>query len=142
MDLPTASIMARKIGFTRKRMEYETRGETPATDKHMPADVALAKRIGETLERHYPSHPWKVEVDHRQGVVMISLPIVMPQNQKYVIHTATIAGDPGLRSVIRAGGEILERHQIPRAGFRLDPFLDARARAAHNQRRPRLIIPA
>lgn len=130
----------KKTGFTRRTATYDPTG-TDGHDPHAAADMALTKRIAETLERHYPSHPWMVEVSHGQGVAYISLPIVMRRNQKYVLHTNTLASDPGLRAVVRAGGEVLERHNVPRSGFRLDHFLHAREANPINQRR-RLIIPA
>lgn len=129
----------RKTGFTRQTFGYERQGDE-AVDPHAGHDLALTKRIAETLERHYPSHPWMVEVSHANGVVFISLPIVMKRNQKFVLHTDNLKVDPGLRAVVRAGGEILERHNVPRSGFRLDHFLHARA--ANPVNRPRLIIPA
>lgn len=132
-------LMTRKAGFTRQTFQYERTGDEP-TDPHAGYDLALTKRIAETLERHYPSHPWMVEVSHAQGVAYISLPIVMKRNRKFVLHTDRLKADPGLRAVVRAGGEILERHNVPRSGFRLDHFL--RARAANPINRPRLIIPA
>lgn len=132
-------ILKKASGFTRQRFGYEAPGGGADPDPHHARDLALTKRIAETLERHYPSHPWMVEVNHAQGVAFISLPIIMRNNQKYVLHTDKFLSDPGLRSVIRAGGEILERHNVPRSGFRLDDFLRARANSVHN--RPRLLVP-
>ncbi len=132
-------ILSRKTGFTRQKFGYERPdGEQ---DPHAGHDLALTKRIAEMLERHYPSHPWMVEVSHAQGVAFISLPIIMRRNQRFVLHTDRLKSDPGLRAVIRAGGEILERHNVPRSGFRLDHFLHARAANPLNQRRPRIILP-
>jgi hypothetical protein len=138
MRQPDYQIMSKKTGFTRKTFDYQ-RPEDGSADAHAGADLALTKRIAEVLERHYPSHPWMVEVTHAQGVAYISLPIVMKRNQKFVLHTDRLKSDPGLRAVVRAGGEILERHNVPRSGFRLDHFLHARA--ANPMNRPRLIIP-
>lgn len=140
MDLTTAHIMARSHGFKRKTVKYQKAGAPDEADPHMAADTALARKVGETLQRHYADHPWLVEVDHAQGVVMISLPIVMPRNRKMIIHTSTLAADPQMRAVVRAGGEILERYNIPRSGFTLDPFLEARAANPINRRAPRLIV--
>lgn len=140
MDLTMAHIMARKTGFTDKKISYQKAGAPDDHDPHIAADTALARKVGETLQRHYADHPWLVEVDHAQGVVMISLPIIMPRNRKYVLHTSSLAADPGLRAVIRAGGEILERYNVPRSGFSLDRFLEAREANPANRRMPRLIV--
>lgn len=137
MTIPLHQIQRRVTGFSRQSV---TAGDPhTGVDRFAAADVAMAKRIGAVLERHYPSHPWLVEVTHAQGVAYLSLPIIMHKQRKYVLHLDRLAVDPGFRSVIRAAGEILERHNVPRSGFRLDRFLDARAAAPHN--RPRLIIP-
>lgn len=131
-------IQQKKAGFSKQRFGYENT-VAGQKDKHVGHDLALTKAIADVLERHYPSQPWTVEVDHSQGVVFISLPIIMRRNQKYVLHIDRLKSDPGLRSVIRAAGEILERHNVPRSGFRLDHFLHARA--ANPMNRPRLLIP-
>lgn len=131
---------SRKAGFTRRRAIYDQTGVDGGKDPHVGHDLALTKMIAETLERHYPSHPWMVEVSHAQGVAYISLPIIMKRNQRFVLHVDRLKSDPGLRSVVRAGGEILERHSVPRSGFRLDHFLHARA--ANPMNRPRIILPS
>lgn len=135
---PHHLITQRKTGFTERRVRYDPSG-TEGDDPHAARDLALTKRIAQVLERHYPSHPWMVEVSHAQGVAFISLPIIMRRNQRFVLHTDRLASDPTLRSVVRAGGELLERHNVPRSGFRLDHFLHARA--ANPMNRPRIILP-
>jgi hypothetical protein len=135
------TIQSRKInGFTRRTVEYDATGSDGNHDPHVAYDLALTKQIAEILERHYPSHPWMVEVSHAQGVAFISLPIIMRRNQRFVLHIDRLKSDPGLRSVVRAGGELLERHNVPRSGFRLDHFLHARA--ANPMNRPRIIMPS
>lgn len=129
----------KKNGFTKQRFQYDSTGTVDGQDPHHARDLALTKRIAQVLERHYPSHPWMVEVNHAQGVAFISLPIIMRKGQKYVLHTDNLASDPNLRAVVRAAGEILERHNVPRSSFRLDHFLHARA--ANPVNRPRLFVP-
>lgn len=140
LRVPEYQIMRKSHGFVSKRVEYERPGDGSA-DPHAGADLALTKRVAETLERHYPSHPWMVETSHAQGVVMISLPIIQPRNQKFILHIDRLKSDPAFRSVVRAGGEILERYSVPRAGFNLDAFLQARAANPMN-RRTRLVLPS
>lgn len=128
-------------GFVQQRASYQAPGEGDEFDPYLVADLALTNKIAETLERHYPSHPWMVKVSHAQGVAMIKLPILMKRNEESVLHIDRLACDPGLRSVVRAGGEILERHNVPRAGFAIDHFLHAReAREAKRRPKPRLIL--
>lgn len=128
-------IHAQRRGFTGKMMDVDM------PDKHLAADLALTKMIAEVLERHYPAHPWMVEVSHAKGCAFISLPIIMKRNQKYVLHIDKLKMDPGLRSVMRAAGEILERHNVPRAGFAIDHFLAARNAGPLGRRpQPRIIV--
>ena len=129
-----------RTGFTEQRGRYEAPGEGNEVDPYLAADLALTKRIAETLERHYSSHPWMVSVTHAQGVAMIKLPILMKRDQVYVIHIANLANDPGLKTVVRAGGELLERFAVPRSDFRLDDFLTVRERVVKRPR-SKLILP-
>lgn len=132
--VPRHQIIRRPGGFDNRHVTKD--GVSPNDAR----DMALAKRIGQTLEMHYPGHPWMVEVNHDQGVVYLSIPIVMPRGRKWVIHIDRLATDPALRQVVMAGGEIMERYNIARSAFRLDHFLDVRAAQPQNQRR--IIIPS
>jgi hypothetical protein len=111
-------------GFNGRSMHHET--YSVDAPENYARELALTLAVSETLERHYPSHPWMVKVDTRQGIVQIALPLVMPKNQYWVLHIDKLAMDPNMDSVMRAGGAILEKHGIPRSGFRLDRFLEAR----------------
>lgn len=109
-----------------------------ATDPHKAADFAMTKAIGEVLARHYPRIPWGVRVDSAQGVAMIQVAHLMGATGHYVIHLSKLAVDPGFKSVIRAGGEILERFGISRsrsaddeAGFK-EALMTKRIRGAND----------
>lgn len=141
MRAPNYHLITRKVtGFHEKRVRYDRPGDG-SHDPHAASDLAITKRIAAVLETHYPSHPWMVRVDGAQGIAMISLPIIMKRNQSFVLHLDRLAVDPGMKSVIRAGGEILERYNVPRSGFRLDHFLHARAANPANRKMPRLLVP-
>lgn len=128
------AIHSTRRGFTAKTLDAEH-------DPYVQADVALTARIAAVLERHYPSHPWMVEVSHAKGCAFLSLPIVMKRNMKYVLHIDALKSDPTLKAVMRAAGEILERHNIPRAGFDLTAFMEARQAGPLGRRpTPRLIL--
>lgn len=133
------AVHAQKRGFTGKIKTYD---QTDEVDPHVAADLAMTLRISETLERHYPAHPWMVTVSHAQGIAQIKLPLVMKRNQAYILHLDKLAVDPGLRKVVRAGGEILERYNMPRAGFSLTPFLEAREKGPYGPKpKPRIWMP-
>ncbi len=102
--------------------------EGEAADPRHLWHAAIAKRVGEHLEIHYPGHPWRVECPVGQGIVRIQLPIFM-RRYWMVIKLHELDTDPGLRSITRAGGEILERYQLPRASFDLCNFLALKKRA-------------
>jgi len=116
--------------------------EAGEVDPYVVADLALTNAIAEKLEAHYPAHPWMVTVTHAQGIAMIKLPLVMMRNEAFVLHIARLACDPGLRAVVRAGGEILERYNMPRHGFSLDRFLHAREKGPYGLKpKPKLWLP-
>ncbi len=139
LRVPDYQIMRRVHGYTQKKMTYDAPSDG-SPDKHAASDLAITRRIAMKLDQHYPCHPWLVRVDGAQGVAMISLPIIMKRNQSYVVHLSTIAADPGLRCIVKAGGEILERHNVPRAGFQIDHFLAARNANPANRATPRFVF--
>ena len=87
-------------------------------------DLWVARRAMELLEGAYPGHPWMVEADSARGIVTVSLPVLMGGNWVYLIKWADLAP----ARVVAAGGEVLERYRLPRGGFELGSFLEARAR--------------
>lgn len=124
------AIHSTQRGFTGKaQIAHDAALEDIAADPYKSADITLTYQIAEKLERHYPAHPWMVQVTHAGGVAMIKLPLVMKRTEWYVLHISALKVDPGLKLVMRAGGELLERYNIPRAGFNLTPFLEARDKA-------------
>lgn len=138
------SIQSRKAhGFNQKVAGYDPTGTVDGVDPYMAADLALTKRIADVLERHYAAHPWMIKVSHAQGVVQLALPLIMKQNQCYVLHIGALKADPGLRAVMRAAGEILERFNVPRQAFSIDHFLAARDAGPYgrSRQRPRFILP-
>lgn len=82
----------------------------------------LCREIGKKLAQHYPGHPWGVMAEAEHGIVKIALQGFT--QWPYLIRLSTLKADPGLKSVVKAGGELLERLQMPRGGF---SFADWRA---------------
>jgi len=110
------------VGFTKAKTSYEKQSEED--DKLKAVDLMMTARIGDVLQRHYAGHAWMVEVSHKQGIAFVSIPIFMGR-YKYVLKLADLKSDPTLKSVVQAGGEILERYKLPRQGFSLEHFLTA-----------------
>ena len=93
-------------------------------DPHVKADMDTARKIGRVLEYHYKAYPWLVHVSSKQGLASISLPILM-DGAAYHIKLHDLNSDPGMVSVVRGAGEILERYRIPRSGFSGADFVAA-----------------
>jgi hypothetical protein len=100
-------------------------------------DLWRARRVMTMLMSKYPGHFWCVEHDLSQGICKISIPILMGICNWYVINLRTHC-DLTIGDVVVAGGEILERYGLQRAGFQIAPFLEARHQhsALVNRRRP------
>lgn len=94
-------------------------------DPHFEADQRMANRIMQTLQMHYPGHPWFVEVSHHNKVGIAK--IMMPgfTQWSYVLHLSDLKNDPALKTVVRAGGEFLERYRLPRCGIDFASYMSA-----------------
>jgi hypothetical protein len=132
--LPTKHAIhgSKQHGFVRPA-EVETDGLNPATT----GEKWLMGRVFNELWRHYPGHQWNVEVDAEQGIIKIRLEVVMSATTWFVKHMDNIVNDPTFRWVMRAGGDILESLNLPRRGFILDSFLDARSRTVYGRPKPK-----
>lgn len=105
--------------------EHPDLDDDPQEDPFLGADLALAKQIAELTERHFPGHPFEVEVAHQYGVALISLPVLMGPQSRYIVHISTLKNDPGLKSIVKGCSEILERYQLGRSGISRDDFAAA-----------------
>ena len=95
-----------------------------------PADMTMAKEMSEVLLKHYPGHPWGVHASSEQGIVMIQhmeLGAKHPQyeNLRYYIRMTELASDPGMKSVMRGGGQLLEFFNAPRLPWRQEDMADS-----------------
>jgi hypothetical protein len=108
-------------------------GGVEEVDKHEHHDVDLARAIGAKLSEAFPGHPWFVEVDSVGGMVHISIPALM-HNWRFNLRLRDLASDPGWKAVIKAGGEILERWNIPRSTIDVAAFNAALTRKLHGHR--------
>lgn len=76
-------------------------------------DFVTARNIAEKLHKHYPGHLWAVTCEGKRGIATIRN-LMLSTDRPYVLHLKTIYGDPHLKSVLRAGGHILEAYKLPR----------------------------
>lgn len=79
--------------------------------------------VGRKLEELYPGWLWLVECTWRNGVVTVKN-ISLHGDYGFVIHLEELMHDPDLKLVSVAGGELLERCDLPRgprpAGIKAD----------------------
>jgi len=91
--------------------------------KNAGADMAITKWVAELLHSHYRGHFWAVATDSHQGVCLITIPTLLG-NWKWCIRLNELT--PWM--VIKAGGDILERFNIPRSAIDVAAFCEARLR--------------
>ena len=81
------------------------------TQNMTPAELALGKQVAEALHDHYPGHLWAVNVE--RGLVTV-MNLALSGRWGFVLHQAKVQGDPDMKEVMRAGGELLERYNVAR----------------------------
>lgn len=86
--------------------------------RHAPRDLEVAAAIHAKLNEHYPGHQWATSADHATGMASVRLLYLdtLGINGKYgfQLHLKQLASDPGMKAVVRAGGELLERYRLRR----------------------------
>lgn len=90
-----------------------------------PADAALMAAMYAKLQEHYPGHHWRTTADHEQGVAAVYLQYLDAIKRTagrygYALLIDKLKSDPDMRSVVRAGGELLERFGLPRHRYPVD----------------------
>ena len=82
-------------------------------------DHMMAKNVAEMLEKKYPGWLWAVSVD--KGLVTVKS-MMLSGNWGFILHENKIDND--LKSVVKAGGEILERYNQHRGNFNQTNYSD------------------
>lgn len=88
--------------------------------KAIQVEYWMAKQIGTDLVKHYPNRQWGVDVDSRNGVIVISCPS-LSKREGYRIHIKRDTIADLLPRCRRAAGAILERFNVTR-GRIIDPY--------------------
>lgn len=99
---------------------YGERNVHSGNDK-VSFEVGQCKAIAQVLHAHFPGHAWAVEVLADQGVAKVSIPELLGPNWGYVLHLDKLQPS----DVVRAGGEILERFEIPRSSIDMAAYMSA-----------------
>lgn len=85
-----------------------------------PLDEQICAIVGRELCTHYPGHAWRVDADHRKGLVDI-LNLSLSGKYGFRIEMKGMFSAPDLQKLaMRAGGEILERYNVSRSEFNAD----------------------
>ena len=84
------------------------------------ANAELGKAVGTALARFYPGHPWGVASEIEHGILKICIQGFT--QWQFVLKISRLKGDPAMKAVMRAGGELLERLGMPRKGFSMDAW--------------------
>jgi hypothetical protein len=79
-------------------------------------DFVMAKNMAEVLHRHYPGHLWAVTCEGAQGVASVRN-LRLSGQWGFVLKLKDLYVDPSFKSVVRAGGELLERYRLSRGAF-------------------------
>ena len=86
-------------------------------DPFTTQEFMLAKKVADTLFRHYPGHSWMVNVE-AEMVNIYSANLTTRYGYSIPADSITAEG----REVIKAGGEILERYRLSRGKFNIDEW--------------------
>jgi hypothetical protein len=101
-------------------------------DRFAAIDQTRAKMVHDLLTKVYRGHFWEVYCDSSQGILTITIPILL-NNYKWIFK---LQDEITPAKVIRAGGEILERFNIPRGHMDVAAFVQARQMAVPNGGKP------
>ena len=85
-------------------------------DKIDIANQTIAKHVAETLNKHYPGHMWLVHADILQGICSVRNQR-LSSNMGFMIHLDDLSVDTTDKTIISAGGELLERFRLSRGSF-------------------------
>jgi hypothetical protein len=90
--------------------------------------MMVAKAITRVLLSQYRGHFWVVESNRAQGIAWISIPLLLGE-WKYIFK---LSEELTPAMIIRAGGQILERFNIPRSNLDVASFIAAKKFAVKN----------
>jgi len=92
--------------------------EIERSDKYIASDYTRAKNVAEVLENKYPGWLWAV---HTMDGVVVVKSMRLSGNWGFVLHDDKIDND--YKSVVNAGGEMLERFKMSRGKFHQEKYL-------------------
>lgn len=101
--------------------------EFAADDDVSPLDAQLAKEVLTVLHTFYPGHAWIADVPPGQNILKIKNLDCDPRGRYgFVFHKTNLQMSNLTRTVMRAGGEFLERWKVERARLQEELALNPR----------------
>lgn len=83
-------------------------------------DLVMSRHMADALHKHYPEHLWAVCVEGKNGIAKV-YHLNTSGQKAYVLKLDPIYSASSFeKDVIRAGGEILERHGLRRGRYNED----------------------
>jgi len=97
-----------------KPLQYHDEAKDKDGNEPIPLqDIELSKKVAEKLNDHYPGHAWGVTASIQNGTVTIRN-FALSEKYGFVVLIDKLKTDPGLKLIVNAGGEFLERYNIKR----------------------------
>lgn len=116
---------------------FTLQGEPGHAIEH--ADEVLAMQAANQLDKHYPGHLWAVNVNSEGGVMIIKN-YAISMMYGMVLHLKNVYQDPTLKSVMLAGGELLERAAMARKAWQGQQAEHVEGVLDRHQPKPGIII--
>jgi len=92
------------------------------TDKIELANMTIAKEVAECLDVHYKGHAWGVRANVETGLVHV-FNLNLSGQWGFVLHIDNLINDPSMKTVIMAGGELLERYNLSRSEIKPEEYM-------------------
>ena len=100
--------------------------KTARDDREVRMEIAenkICAAVGQILQKHYPGYKWYIHCKWFTGVVTVKN-LSIHGEYGMVFHLSELLNDHNLRGVIRAGGELLERCNLPRSRARIEDIVE------------------
>lgn len=79
-----------------------------------PLDEQICAIVGQVLTQHYPGHMWRVDADHRAGMVDVRNLSLDGKHGIRMKMDGPVTASELMREAMLVGGEILERYGVTR----------------------------
>lgn len=131
IDVSDEPIVLKRAEETRNGIEvtYTSEYVPPLDgtfDDYAGFDLRIAEGVCMILEKVYFGYKWRVLCESRQGIVVFKIPALMGPTLWYVIKLGQYP-DLNPELIVRCGGELLERMNLPRTAIDMAAYKLAEA---------------